>query len=220
MAEKLLTGASFKAPDWKGPASAATNSASAALATLPVGQADAEMEDADASPASPVAASEAVSTAAQLPAAGLAVGAADSDTDMIGTPPARFAAQSGADEDQLQAVHHPDAVQPPPSSVLPYVRHMAIIRQPGWQQASPQPAPQSELPRQQSAQPQQPQPPVLHQHPSVVTPKTHVNDLPDDVLQHIFSMLPFRKRCACARTLTAYGNASFMAYVINRANRW
>ena len=75
---------------------------------------------------------------------------------------------------------------------------MTVIRQPGWR---PPPPPQ-QCPQQQSP----PQPRPLHESlPLLLLPQpqllTHVNDLPDDLLQRIFSLLPFRKRYLTAVVL-------------------
>ncbi len=194
MAEKLLTGASFKAPDWKGntaarvvapmasiltaePAAAATIAAAAPAAAEPMETTPADiLEHAATQPVSDAAqgfTAAAVPAAAAEPAAAPMAdaaaqpAAADSDTSM-------GSAQISDDEEVQQA--------PPAARQQPAGR--AVIRQPGWVAAVAQP----EAQQSQAMLPA----PLL---PEVALQRTHLNDMPDDLLQRIFSLLPFRKRC-------------------------
>lgn len=202
MAEKLLTGASFKAPDWKGPTVATAAiaevppaSAAAAVATakhaLDTEMLDVEADAADMAPgAAPDASTPRVAATRDRTVA--AVPTADAPVPMLSGAPLLLGPVMQRDCQQQPA----EVAQLPQQPVAPPAarRPTFVIRQPGWR-----PPPQLQQ------CPQQPLPPQpLHIAPSPPPqpePVTHVNDLPDDLLQRIFSMLPFRKRCRSALVL-------------------
>jgi hypothetical protein len=210
MAEKLLTGASFKAPDWKGP-----RIATAAIAHLPSASAtatsataehalDVEMLDvegdaaATASGAGPDECTPVPAAARDLTvaAAPMADAAAPIAAPYVTAAPVLSVPALQRDQQQQSAepAHLPQHLPAPPAARRP----MTVIRQPGWRP----PPPQQQCPQHPPPpQPQPPHEPLLPLPPP--QPLTHVNELPDDLLQHIFSMLPFRKRYPIAVVLSA-----------------
>lgn len=190
MAEKLLTGASFKAPDWKGPTIAAAAGRHPAAAAPP----DTDMDYADDAFVEPATEAEAGPAAAAAATAAATSDAAMLEVDSPHMPPAPpvrdthsslSALSRTAQQQQQRQAKQQTSHQQPPSR-----RPMSVIRQPGWQPQQ-QPQPPAQRPQQpQQQQPRREQPGA----PEAAVPQAHVNDLPDDVLQRIFSMLPFRKR--------------------------
>lgn len=200
MAEKLLTGASFKAPDWKGPTNAAATNSHPAVAAA-AAQADTEMdevEDAFTEPAT-VAGTLTAGTAATATASASAPPSAP-DAAVMGVDPAVLLpavlarsphSSPSARSRGFQQLQHKNPVgSPQQQAPLARRRPMAVIRQPGWQ-PTVQPQPPAPAPQQSHHLQRQPR----CQQPEAAAPQTHVSNLPDDVLQRIFSMLPFRKRC-------------------------
>lgn len=205
MAEKLLTGASFKAPDWKGPTVAtaalvelSSDPAAAASATAKHAL-DIEMPDVEGDAAAMAfGARPDAYTPAPPPAIGLTAAAApsaDAPAPMLCGAALQVSAgpmPSGSHMqlDPQQQLAKAAALLQQPAAPPAARRPMTVIRQPGWQ---PPPQPQQGM-QQQLAAPQLLNSPLTLQPPPLPQPLTHVNDLPDDLLQRIFSMLPFRKR--------------------------
>ena len=168
MAEKLLKGASFKAPDWKGPASRAVEAAATSNAESMPGVEVAEAATAAATMVPPALLSCTAPAAAPEPMDAESAAAGDSAWS--------------------PALHMPHAEPQVPAPLLqPPVAtaRRAVIVQPGWRPALQEAAAQAA-----AAAPME----VAGHSAEPWPPRTQINDLPDDLLQFIFSMLPFRKR--------------------------
>ncbi len=163
MAEKLLTGASFKAPDWQeGRVLRAAVPADTGSTGGPAAEGTAGAAPAVATPAG-------VEAAAFLHAG----------------PVEPLAAAASAPTTSRQPYMAPQVAAQPavPAQLVPaQPAARAAITQPDWQ--PPATAPLTPTPIRPAVQPAASQPQL----------QTHINELPDDLLQHIFSLLPFRKR--------------------------